>query len=265
MIDNYLIPFFLAGAILFTVFTFFLVAFLLIHRNKQNAYLIEKEKMIFDHENSLLQTRIEEQERTMTQVSKSVHDDLRQGLNFLQMNIKFLTRYIHEPEANTVINTINNVVSELMNNAHNISHFLSSDYIKGRGLLDVLQDELKYISDANNIICKVNVTGDYQTFNTNVELLIYRIVQEGINNILKHAQATKIEVDLEYQFDSFLITIKDNGIGFEKDKISSFDGLGFFNMFQRAKYLNAILDIESNITQGSVITLQVENISKISY
>ena len=68
MNDQYIIPLFVAGSLLLTLFTFFLIAYLLVQKNKQNAYQIEKHQMIFDHEKNILKAKIEEQENTMDQI-----------------------------------------------------------------------------------------------------------------------------------------------------------------------------------------------------
>jgi signal transduction histidine kinase len=90
--------------------------------------------------------------------------------------------------------------------------FLHNYFIKVRGLRPVLEDELDSIQFLQEIDCKINVIGTKRDFAPGKELLIYRIAQEAIHNITKHAKATKISISLNYESDIFTMSIEDNGV-----------------------------------------------------
>src|ERR1035441_51544 len=87
MNDKYIIPLFVAGSLLLTLFAFFLIAYLIVQKQKQNKYQLEKQKMVFDHQNNILRTKIEEHENVMDQISKELHDNVKSVLGFAQMSI----------------------------------------------------------------------------------------------------------------------------------------------------------------------------------
>lgn len=260
MNDQVFFSLFISGTILLVVFVFFLIAYLLVQKGKQNTYQLEKSKMIYDHQNKLLIARIEEQERTMNQISREIHDNIGQILSFTKMNITVINKYAIEQRQKELLEKTTKLVDSLIRDVLNISHTLNGDYIKGHGLVSILQDELDYFTLSQDIQCKIDIVGDQKTFSPDKELLIYRIAQETIHNISKHAQASKITITLTYESDTFTMSISDNGIGFEKNKIFELNGIGFLNMLQRAKLLNGNLEIQSQPLSGCTITLNVPDV-----
>ena len=263
MNEQYIIPASIAVTILLIVLAFFLVLFVIIQKQKQNTSALREQKLIFSYEKKLLNSKIEEQERVMTQVSREVHDNFAQTLNHLMMNNRVIADYATNNEQVELIQNSSAMLNELIVDATNISHSLSSDFVKSRGLYDILKSELKSISASKNIQCEINLTGGERILNPDEELIVYRIAQEAIHNIIKHAQAKKVNVALHNDPNKFLMTIVDDGVGFDKNKLFDLDGIGFLNMVQRSKFLNGNFNIESAPTKGCTITLEIPRKNEI--
>ena len=261
--DNYLEIVFLSGTILLVLFAFFITFYLIIHKRKQNAYHLERNKMIFDHQNKLLTARIEEQERTMDQMSKEIHDNIGQLLNFTKMTMFAIAKYTTDNRQTALVDKAKGLLDQIIKDTQNLSHSLNSDYIKTHGLITVLQEEIDSINFSKEILCTIEVKGIHKTFDPDKELLMYRIAQEAIHNITKHAQAAELVITLTYHSDEFSMSIADNGIGFEKSKMYELNGIGFLNMLNRAKLLNGTLDIESQPMSGCVVTLRTNKIHEL--
>ena len=193
----------------------------------------------------------------MTQISREVHDNFAQTLNHLMMNNKVIQDYATNTEQMELIQNCTFMLNELLIDATNISHSLSSDFVKSRGLYDILKSELKSIGSSRNIQCEINLTGGERILNPDEELIVYRIAQEAIHNIIKHAQAKKVNVALHNDLNKFSMTISDDGIGFNKSKLFDLDGIGFLNMVQRSKFLNGNFKIESEPTKGCTVSLEI--------
>lgn len=262
MNDGYIIPLFVSGTLLLVLFAFFIIAYLLIQKHKQNSYQMERSRMIYDHQNKILLTRVEEQESTMAQMSKEIHDNIGQVLSFTKMNMFAIGRLAASSDQAALIEKTKGLLDQLIADIHNISHNLNSAFIKGRGLVVVLQEELDTINFSQGINCRIDINGKQKTFNPEKELLIYRIAQEAVHNITKHAKAGEIVITLSYDDNLFTMCIRDNGVGFEKSKIYSLNGIGFLNMLQRAKLLEGSLDIQSEPGKGSSITLRVNDLEE---
>lgn len=250
-----IIPLFVAGSLLLTLFAFFLIAYLLVQKNKQNAYQLEKRQMIFDHQNSILRTKIEEQENTMDQISKELHDNIKSVLGFAQMSMYNIAGLASSKEQAVLIDKTNKIIGDVIDELHNISHSLNSNFIRNIGFVDTITKELENIKLAKNITYKLDIAGDPVSLDAEKEIHIYRIAQEVIQNCMKHANATHLNFALTYEQDLFMMKISDNGRGFDKNKVFQMKGLGFLNMFQRARYVHGSLEVDSVPGQGSTVTL----------
>lgn len=257
MNDQYIIPLFVAGSLLITLFAFFLIAYLLVQKRKQNKYQLEKQQMIFDHENNILRSKIEEHEKTMNQISEELHDNIKSVLGFAQMNMYQIESLSSNEQQASLINTTNGVIGHAIDALHNISHALNSNFVKHFGLIDTITKDLDHIHSSKKMSCSIEVKGEITPLPPDIELHIYRIAQEAIQNCLKHAHASSIGIVVHYESNVFRMAISDDGVGFDKNKVYEMKGLGFLSMFQRARYINGSLDIQSRPLHGSNIHLKV--------
>ena len=257
MNDQYLIPLFVAGSVLITLFGFFLIGYLLVQKGKQNAYQLEKRQMIFDHQNSILRTKIEEQENTMDQISRELHDNIKSVLGFAQMSMYNIANLATDKEQAVQIDKTNKIIGDVIDELHNISHSLNSNFVKNIGLIETITKELEHIALAKNIACSIDIKGTPTDLSAEKEIHIFRIAQEAMQNCIKHANATNLNFTLNYTPSMFTMKISDNGKGFDKNKLYEMKGLGFLNMFQRARYVHGLLEVQSVPTQGSTVTLSL--------
>jgi hypothetical protein len=259
--NNYIIPLFIAGTLVLVLFAFFLIAYLIVQKNKQNAYHLEKQRLIFDYQNEILRTKLEAQERTMNEISKDLHDNVGQLLSLVQMNMYLIAENAPNEKQKQIVERTNGLVEQAVTDLRNISHSMNNNFIERLGLVDVMKKELENIGLSRSISCDIEVRGDNTALHAEKELMIYRIAQEATHNILKHAKASIINIILIFEEDSFEMHITDNGVGFSKDKLYDMNGLGLLNMFQRAKFLGGNLDIKSEPMKGSTISLKINNVN----
>jgi signal transduction histidine kinase len=149
------------------------------------------------------------------------------------------------------------LLDEVIKDARNISHMLNSDYITRNGLVASVQKELEDISRTVKIDCSFEVQGDYYSLDDERELLVFRMVQEAINNAVKHAQATRLSVIMDYHENDFTITITDNGKGFDIRHLADGSGIGLMNMRNRAGMIKGTLAVDSG-DKGTSIKLSIK-------
>lgn len=244
MKDNFILPLSLAATVLFVILIFFIVFFVLIHQRNKHRLKNEKNRAIF-----------EEQERTMSQVSKEVHDNLGGFLNLAMMNIEVVKGLPLNPKQKEAINNAGNIITQLIVEVQNISHVMNSNYIMSRGLFDILNSQMKYISSTKNMKCDIDIIGEDELLGADEQLVVYRIAQEAIQNALKHSGATKLSISLAYTAPQFTMQISDNGSGFDTQSLSSAHGIGLMNMQERAHLLGGSLEIHSEPGRGCTIKL----------
>lgn len=256
MKDNYLITLFIAGTLLIVLFAFFLIALLVVQRARRNRAQMEKNAIIASHKQEMLTIHIEVQDEMFNKISRELHDNVGQVLSAANMQLYSLVHNINQKSVPTVVEDTMGLIRSAINDIRDLSHSLNSEHTMRLGLIEVLKKELAYIYDTQRIACELIAQDEELHLSKDEELVIYRITQEALNNIIKHAQATQITIIISATDDEFSIYIKDNGVGFNIS--DAYTGIGLSNMRQRATMVNASLDITSAISEGSSINLNLK-------
>lgn len=254
MTDSYLVPLLVAGSILIPLFMFYITTFVIISKNKQRKSEAEKKQMEFQYEKQLLQTMLEVQEKAMNQISLEIHDNIGQNLASVNANLIALsTGEVEDPQL--LLGDTKTRVSQAVKDLRNLSRVLNSKYINRIGLVESLKKETEYLGTHNKktTFALDVVSGDLDLQNEK-ELMVFRIAQESLSNIIKHAEATHVRMEIAYLPDTFRMIIADNGKGFDNGN-SEGAGIGLMNMKQRAEVMNGTFNIASAPGAGTTITI----------
>lgn len=252
MPDKHFISLFIGSTLIICLVASFILVSIAQFRKRLNEYYIEKQ--------SLLQANLEEGERMMNQIAKEIHDNLGQVAHLLYMTLRKSEKTNVVEEQKQLIAQAKELTDFIISNIDNISHSMNSDYIKKKGLSNIIQSDVEHIKAVWKVQCTFNYEGDITPIDPDKELIIYRIAQEAIRNILKHASATQIDILLCYQFRDFKMEITDNGLGMNVDGANNHKGLGLQNMEERAQLLNGKLNISSTPNNGCKISLYIKDI-----
>lgn len=243
--------------VLATVFFIVLVAVVVtaVWRYYYRKRAHEKTLMEFDH--TLLQSRLEIQEQTFKSISQELHDNLGQVLTLAKLNLNTI-RLDNTDQANEKIHGAVDLITQTIQSIRDLSRNLHADIISKIGLVQALESEIRIIEKLGIIHTVFQVEGQPMPMETDKSLIIFRIVQEALHNVVKHAQATMLEMNIKFSVDQIKLTIADNGTGFKwtesKDK-----GSGLRNMNDRARVIGAQFDMQPAATSGTVITLTIPN------
>jgi len=249
---------FLAVLLTTVIFLFLSIAivFLMLYfQKKKFQYAKERGELEKQYGEQLLQSRLEMQEQTFETISDEIHDNVGQLLSLAKLQLSILEQ--NEISDKSLITEIKGNVGNALTDLRDIAKSLSTSRIQELSLLQAVEQELQRIGRAGVIVCKVAVTGNEQQIAEQKKIIIFRIVQESLQNILKHAQATTINVEFDFS-EQLNIIIEDNGVGFsagEKVKIET--GLGLQNIVKRATLINGEATINSIINNGTKITLTI--------
>lgn len=123
------------------------------------------------------------------------------------------------------------------------------------GLMAALESEIRNIEKLGILQPVFRVSGKPINFDENKSLIIFRIVQEALHNVLKHAKATLVEMQVCFEYDNIKMTIRDNGKGFLRDETKA--GSGLRNMRDRASLIGAEFNLDSSADQGTLIMLTI--------
>jgi two-component system sensor histidine kinase DegS len=222
----------------------------------------EEEKMQ-DRLHFLLQqiTRAQEEERK--RIARELHDDTIQALVFHYQQIYDLTYKAKDlpQEASARINDLLKQTNNIIEGLRRLSQDLRPAALDRLGLLAALKRLATDISARSGIAIEVRVIGNERRLPTEVELVLFRIAQEALNNTWKHAKATSANITLEFGSGKTRVTISDNGKGFNVRHVMQgrFEPtkLGLAGMMERAKLLGGTLSVSSQMGKGTTLTAEL--------
>jgi len=225
------------------------------YRKNQIKYLENLQQVKLEYEKSLLEIQLEIQEKTLQHLAQEIHDNCNQKLSLAKLHLNTINYSEQENVKNNVENSIN-VISNVINDLSNLSHSMSSEILFQNGLVSALKNEIAQLEKLNLFNLEMKLKGEESLIDHNKELVIFRIAQEAIHNIIKHSKATLVNIDLEFANHELILNIRDNGVGFSIDEMKS-NRIGLSNMSQRTKIFNGDLFIESEPDLGTLITAKI--------
>ncbi len=241
----------LTAVIIISLIVLFLILLVKLYINKIKSYtqLIYEKDIVF--QKTLNTTIIETQEQVLTNISQDLHDDAGQQLTYINFQLENLK--LDSPELSEILNPVSQSVTQLSQSVRRISHSLNNHLLMQQDLLKSITAEVNRFKSSKHIDVELNINDNSRKFEDNQQIVIYRIFQEVLNNILKHARASSVKINI--QSLPFKMEIIDNGKGFNvnqgKDKIS----IGLENMKQRATMIDYNLSIISHPGDGTTIML----------
>jgi len=244
--------------IIFTLLLIMLVLFvgiiILKYQRKQELNKESLKVLKHQHENELLKAQIQVQENTFLNISREIHDNIGQKLTLakLQLNTFAVDK---NPIYFQAINDIVQLISVSLNDLRDLSRSMSSDFIAQNGLIKAIEEEIGLINKTLYHQFKLTITGNTVFLDAEKEIILFRIIQESLNNIVKHAEATTVNIDIHFTNSDMCIAISDNGIGF--DLTNANDGNGLINIKNRAISINAIIEIQSVKNTGTKVTIKL--------
>jgi len=211
-------------------------------------------------EKMFLNTIIQTEEKERKRFAKDLHDGLGPLLSTVKMSISSLAQMKHDDVSSELVENTELVINEAIKSLKEISDNLSPHILNNFGLVRALNNFSNKVNVAGTI--KINLESDLkdERFDNNVEVVLYRVVCELINNTIKHAKAKKIDLSLTKDGEYLSIVYKDDGKGFDVDKVinqPSGTGMGFSNIYSRINSLKGEINIESEQKKGTFVTIKV--------
>jgi PAS domain S-box-containing protein len=225
-------------------------------RQQAEAGLKESEQRLRYLTSQLLTAQESERQR----ISLELHDDLGQSLMVLRMQMRAVERNL-PPELKDARDGCSNALNYLngiIDNIRRISHNLRPSILEDMGLSVALKRLFDEFCTGHEIQCSFNLDDIESSFSQEMEIIIYRIFQETLTNIGKHAQATKVETAIKRRRKSIHFSVKDNGNGFDVEHVlagaATERGMGLGSIEQRVRMLNGTLHLWSEVGKGTKIS-----------
>jgi len=199
---------------------------------------------------------IDSEENERIRIAKELHDGLGQLLSSAKLNISSFEDSIDDDNITTYKNSIN-IIDEAVGEVRNISHNLMPTALTKYGLIEAINSLAKKINDSKQINVSFNHNNINISLEKETEIAIYRIVQEIINNMLKHSKASLINILLQSDNNTLSIEISDNGTGFNTNEITNSKGIGWQNIYSRVSMINGKITVNSLTDKGTNIKITI--------
>lgn len=231
----------------------------LTHKEQWLQVLKEKQRM----RSLLLNQLIEVQEEERKRIARELHDETSQALTAALLNLRALAGSLDEPKLQQKALDVREIVSEALESIQYMTISLRPLLLDQLGLLPALRKHIENYKKRYLIEVDFHVSGitSGTRFFPEIEISIYRIIQEAMNNIMKHAQATRLSISLSHTGRLLQLQVKDNGSGFHlsilKQHQLQHNSLGIIGMKERTKLLNGHFHISTYPGKGTQITVNV--------
>lgn len=205
-----------------------------------------------EFEKALAESEHEIKEQTLKNIGMELHDNVGQLLSVAKMQINMGLGLLEEPQKEP-FEDARETVGKSLSEIRSLSKVINGEVMAQWRLYDAIEEEVKRLNKSGIISVTYTVLGTVFPILQKEKIIIFRIIQECCSNVVKHAEATELELTANYTDNRLKISIHDNGVGFDLDRAAK--GSGLINMQSRAKLINAELAFQSNSKEGTTITL----------
>lgn len=247
-----------AGMIALVVLGCFILLLSILYSRRQSRNRIEKRLMEQHFSQTLLQSQLEIQEQTLQHISHELHDNLGQVASLIKINLNTISLNDRE-KAEERLEDTRELTRQLIADLKGLSVSLGGQRIAQLGLGRALEIEVQRLNKTGAFEATYAQDGVVPKLDSDKATILYRMAQECINNMVKHSQATKVEVNLKSDENLITLVLSDNGVGFELEEQLQSNGAGLKNLHNRAQLINASLSIASTPGKGTYISIQLKS------
>jgi two-component system, NarL family, sensor kinase len=238
----------------------FIVSFLFIYKNRQMRHHSEMKSVTEKYNEELLKTQLEIKEQTLKNIAEEIHDNVGQVLSLVVLNLSAV-ELTDTAKAAAKIETTTKLVEKVIADLRNLSKAMDAENIAALGLTAIIKFELELLEKTGVYRTSFKLSGNEKRLNNQQELIVYRIIQESLNNIIKHARAGLIDIVLNFSHSGLSVEIADDGVGFDVDNTGDKDiyrnGAGIKNMRKRVALLKGAFSIRSRQSVGTTVSLTI--------
>jgi signal transduction histidine kinase len=251
-LNLYLIVFFIS----FVIFIAGIVMLFIIYRNKQLLNLKEKQNLEEQFQKQLIATELDIQTQTMQDIGREIHDNVGQKLTLASLYNQQIQLEVTDAATQERLQQIGQTINESLQELRSLSRSLTDTNIATKDLSELLKELCEKINNASTSQVHFTTTQATSNLDYKQKLVLYRTVQEFIQNSLKHSQCKNINVSLENYQQKVALTLTDDGKGFDMNAIGD-NGIGLNNIKQRIAAIGASYTFSSKLQYGTALNIQL--------
>lgn len=244
----------LIGTLLFLILAAFVVVSLLLYQRSQYRHQREIGLLKHNYDEELLRANLEIREQTLNTVAREIHDNIGQVLSLLKLSLNTIN--INDTQSATMkVRNAGLLAGKAILDLRNLSRTLNAEHIMEQELPASIRHELEVLQKTGAVCATLEIEGQEKPLPPQKRLIVFRIFQEGLNNAIRHANASRVETILQYGAQSLTLILRDNGQGFDVNRYIR--GTGLNNMQYRASLIGSAFEVESSIGKGTCIKLKI--------
>lgn len=249
---NYLVWAITCGTLLLTIAAFSF------YRKKQAQNKMNLNVEVMRQQDIATKGIIVAEEKERKRIAADLHDGVGQMMSVAKMNLSAFENELpfkNEMQKNNFEKIIN-LVDESCKEIRSVSHQMMPNALLKSGLANAIKE---FIDKLDSRILKVNLytEGLNERLDSNIETVLYRIIQECVNNVIKHSGANTLDISLIKDTDGIAATIEDNGSGFDIKNKEKFEGIGLKNIISRVQFLKGTVDFDSSVGNGTLVAIHI--------
>ncbi|RQP09530.1 ATP-binding protein [Parapedobacter defluvii] len=241
----------LFGSLILALIGVFMFVMVIVYQKRKIKNIREQQRLITQYEQAVLKAKVEMREETLKYVGQELHDNVGQVLSLIKL-------YLSQPEIQQKA-AIRQLIDQAISDIRSLSQDLNINRVEQYSLSDFIEQELNKVHKAGLVKTSFESMGACEPLNMHDRLMISRIFQECINNILKHAEAKHIFVKLFTVDGTCMLSVVDDGVGFETT--AAHLGSGLINIYDRVKLIGGDIEIHSGLGAGTEIKLRIPRLT----
>ena len=241
----------------FLIAALFLIIYVMSYNRRKRKHANEKILLQRTFEHELLKTQMEVQEQTLKTIAYDLHDNIGQLLSLTTVILSTINLDDRQKSSEKIA-AAGDLTKRSVKELRDLSRILHSEELLSRGLVDAIVYELEWLKRSDRFKLAYSHHFDQAERHPDKEVIVFRLFQEVISNIIKHARATEINIALLHDGGVLTLAIDDNGIGFDVAEMSRHPaGMGLQNMEKRAAMINGAILFNSGPGRGTSITITI--------
>ncbi len=202
---------------------------------------------------------IEAEEKERIRIAKDLHDGVGQLLSAAKLNLSSLESKlkISDKEQDIALKNAMSLVDDSVKEVRTVSHNMMPNTLLKLGLASAVKEFITKIQGMPTLKVNLEIVGMDNRLEQEKETVLYRVIQEIVANIIKHAKASELTLQLIRDEKELSIIIEDNGVGFDTSKINAFEGIGLKNIISRIEFINGSVHFDSTPGRGTNVIVEV--------
>jgi two-component system NarL family sensor kinase len=235
-----------------------LVGFLF-YRKKQIEQQAKLDAEVASQKEIRTKAILDAEEKERRRIAQDLHDGVGQLLSAAKLNLSHLDSKItaQTEEQKVAMQNALSLVDDSVKEVRAVSHNMMPNTLIKLGLASAVREFITKLGNAPTLKVDLEIVGLDARLDNQIETVLYRVIQEIVNNIIRHAKASQISMQLIRHETELNIMIEDNGVGFDTGKIDSFEGIGLKGIQTRIEFLSGSVHFDSSVGRGTTVIIDV--------